>query len=83
MSEPKTVRAQMFWRMNGLPRWEQVAFAAVNIPFGLATMILGFLLWIPFRIMIFLVLRRYVVAADFGKTRQAALFTRRFFYMMI
>ncbi len=56
MSEPKTVRAQVFWQMNGLPGWEQIAFAAVNLPFSLITMLLGFVLWIPFHLMILLVL---------------------------
>jgi hypothetical protein len=56
MSDPRTARAQTFWQMNGLPRWEQIAFAAANLPFSLVTMILGFLLWLPFHIMILLVL---------------------------
>jgi hypothetical protein len=50
------MRAQLFWQMNGLPRWEQIAFAAVNLPFSLVTMVLGLVLWIPFHIMILLVL---------------------------
>lgn len=41
-------------RKWGLPRWEQVVFQAVNTPFSILNMVLGFLLWIPFQIMIFL-----------------------------
>lgn len=42
--------------MNGLPKWEQLAFMALNFPFSLITMILCFILWIPFRLMIATVL---------------------------
>ena len=52
----RSPRADLFWRMNGLPWWEQVAFAAANLPFSLITMLLGVLLFIPFQLMITLVL---------------------------
>ncbi len=55
MSAIRSERADFFWHLRGLPRWEQVAFSVVNLPFALATTILGFVLWIPFRLMIFLV----------------------------
>ena len=56
MSDLKTARAEVFWQMNGLPRWEQVAFAIVNAPFSLVTMLLGFVLFFPFQLMMLLVL---------------------------
>lgn len=56
MRDIKSERAELFWLLNQLPRWEQVAFALVNIPFSFITTILCFLLWIPFQIMIVLVL---------------------------
>jgi len=55
MTEPKTERAQVFWQMNDLPQWEQLAFSLVNLPFSLVTMLLGIVLFIPFQIMIVLV----------------------------
>jgi len=48
MREIRSERAELFWSLRGLPRWEQVAFSAVNLPFSLATTILGFVLWIFF-----------------------------------
>lgn len=54
MSEPKSENAALFWQLHGLPRWEQIAFAAINMPFSLITLLLGFVLLIPFRVMILL-----------------------------
>ena len=48
MREIRSDRAEFFWHLRGLPRWEQIAFSAVNLPFSFATTILGFVLWIPF-----------------------------------
>src|SRR5213593_2314539 len=56
MSDIRSERAECFWHLHGLPRWEQLAFSAVNLPFSLVTSILGLVLWIPFQLMILLVL---------------------------
>jgi hypothetical protein len=50
----RTERADAFWHIAGLPKWEQVAFAVVNFPFSIVGTILSFLLFIPFQIMMFL-----------------------------
>jgi hypothetical protein len=56
MRDIKSERAEFFWRLHQLPRWEQVTFALVNMPFSLITTILCFVLWIPFQLMILTVL---------------------------
>jgi hypothetical protein len=51
-NDPRSPHAVYIWATRGLPRWEQIAFMVVNFPFQILAVITGFLLWLPFQLII-------------------------------
>lgn len=62
MRVPHTDVAAQFWLIRGLPRWEQMAFTGLNVPFAVVTVLLQWVLFIPFQICLVLVLPMFVLS---------------------
>lgn len=57
----RSSRAELFWVLHSLPRWEQKVFLAVNAPFQVVNVLLSFILFIPFQIIIILRLPFFIL----------------------
>lgn len=64
--ENRTVDAVIFWCERGLPRWEQIAFSVINVPFSLVAAILNLLLKPVFAIAYGLIIPGLVLAVAFS-----------------
>ena len=52
---------ELFWLVHRLPRWEQTVFMVVNLPFQFINIVLSYILFIPFKISIFLKLPFFII----------------------